>query len=336
MSRSLRRPLAIVLLGAIAGCTAGGADVVLLNVSYDSTRELYQEVNGAFAQQWKARSGQTVVVHQSHGGSGKQARAVIEGLGADVVTLALPFDIDKIASESGRLAPSWRERHPDRSAPFTSTVLFVVRKGNPKKIRDWDDLVREGVQVVMPSPKISGGARWNYLAAWAFAGRRFEKNQARMRDFMGALFRNVPVLDAGARASSATFAQRGIGDVLVSWESEARLLLEALGDEGFELVTPSVSIRADLPVAVVDANVDRHRSRAAAEAYVGFLFSPEGQVLAARHHFRPRLPEAARVARIPFPELERLSVEEVAGGWKAAHEVHFRSGGLFDQLLGAP
>jgi sulfate transport system substrate-binding protein len=330
-----RRLMSLALLAGAAGACAGaGADVTLLNVSYDATRELYQDVNAAFAKTWHAQTGTRVAVHQSHGGSGKQARGVIEGLPADVVTLALPFDIDKIASESKRLPADWRRRLPHDGAPFVSTIVFLVRAGNPKGIRDWDDLARPGVSVVMPSPKISGGARWNYLAAWAFAKRRFGGDETKMRAFMAALYANVPVLDAGARASSTTFAQRGIGDVLVAWESEAHLLLGALPDERFEVVTPKVSIRADLPVAVVDVNVDRHHTRAAAEAYLRFLFAPEGQALAARHHFRPRDPAAAAHARPAFPPIELVSVDDAAGGWKAAHAQHFRAGGLFDQIYG--
>jgi sulfate transport system substrate-binding protein len=306
--------------------------VTLLNASYDPTRELYQDINAAFAASWKARTRQEVTVNQSHGGSGKQARAVIDGLPADIVTLALSYDIDAM-STAGRLLPEgWQARLPGNSAPYTSTIVLLVRKGNPRQIKDWSDLVRPGVAVITPNPKTSGGARWNYLAAWGYALRRSNGDERQAREFVVRLFRNVPVLDSGARGSTTTFAQRGIGDVLVTWESEARLAIDKLGASELEVVVPSVSILAEPPVALVDAVADRRGTRAIAQAYLEFLYTPEGQDIAARHHYRPR--SAAVLAKHAglFPEVSLFTIDEVFGGWAVAHATHFAEGGVFDQI----
>ena len=319
----MNRALIATLVVLATGCARDtGADVTLLNVSYDPTRELYSEIDAAFAAAWEQRTGQRVAIEQSHGGSGKQARGVIEGLDADVVTLALAHDIDKIA-EAGLIAPDWQARLPDRAAPFTSTIVFLVREGNPKGIRDWDDLVAPGVQVITPNPKTSGGARWNYLAAWGYALDASGGDEAAARAFVGALYRNVPVLDSGARGATTTFAEREIGDVLLAWESEALLAIDRLGDDALEIVVPSVSIRAEPPVAVVDRNVDDHGTREVAEAYLAFLYTEEAQAIAARHHYR---------ARDAAPALRLSTIEEVAGGWTAAQATHFADGGVFDRI----
>ena len=297
-------------------------------MSYDPTRELYAEVNRAFIQAWRTQTGQTVSVRTSHGGSGAQARSVIDGLEADVVTLALEPDIDAIAARAGLVAPGWRDRLPNRSSPYTSTILFVVRKGNPKAIRDWPDLVRPGVSVITPNPKTSGGARWNYLAAWGYALR--QGDEASARAFVTALFRNVPVLDSGARGSTITFAQRGQGDVLLAWEDDANLAVRVLGRDRLETVVPSVSIKAEPVVAVVDKIVDRRGSRAMAEAYLNFLYTPGMQEAAARHGFRPADPAVA--ARHAFPPVEMFTVDEMFGGWPQVQAAHFGEGGVFDQI----
>ena len=320
--------VSLVLVAALA--SAGPPEVTLLNVSYDPTREMYQEFNAAFAREWAARTGQRVVVRQSHGGSGKQARAVIDGLDADVVTLALAWDIDQIAARARLLAPDWQSRLPHNSAPYTSTVVFLVRAGNPKGIRDWGDLARAGVQVVTPNPKTSGGARWNYLAAWGWALRRWDGDRVRAEAFLADLFRNVPVLDTGARGATITFLERGVGDVLVTWENEALLATRRAG--AVEIVVPPLSIRCEPPVAVVDTVVDRRGTRALAEAYLSYLFSPEGQEIVARHFYRPRLADVAARHRAVFPPVEMLSVDQVAGDWASAHALHFAEGGLFDRL----
>jgi sulfate/thiosulfate transport system substrate-binding protein len=322
----------LVAVLAIAGVErAALAQVKLLNVSYDPTRELYGEVNKAFAQQWQQKTGQTVTINQSHGGSGKQARSVIDGLEADVVTLALAYDIDAIAQNSGRLAPDWQKRLPDNSAPYTSTIVFVVRKGNPRGIKDWDDLVKPGTVVVAPNPKTSGGARWVYLAAWGQALRKSGGDAAKAKAYVTQLYKNVPVLDSGARGSTTTFAQRGVGHVLVSWENEAYLLVNELGKDKFEIVNPSTSILAEPPVAVVDKNVDKHGTRAVAEAYLKFLYTPEGQELAAKNHYRPR--DAAAAAKFPaLPKIKLFTIDEVFGGWTKAQATHFADGGTFDQI----
>ncbi len=316
------------------GCRSesAGAGVTLLNVSYDPTRELYQEVNDAFARQFKDRTGQQVTIHQSHGGSGKQARAVIDGLEADVVTLALAFDIDAIAEHGGAVSAAWQDRLPNRSTPYTSTIVFLVRKGNPNRIRDWSDLTRPGVSVITPNPKTSGGARWNYLAAWGCASKQFGGDEAKTREFMANLLHNVPVLDSGARGATTTFVQRGIGDVLLAWENEALLAVEQLGPDKVQIVVPPCSILAEPPVAVVDKVVDRKGTRAVAEAYLQFLFSPDGQDIAARHHYRPRLPEVAARYASKFPPVQLLNVTDRFGGWRRAQKDHFDDNGTFDQL----
>jgi sulfate/thiosulfate transport system substrate-binding protein len=326
--------LAAVSALALLARGAGAADprrVQLLNASYDPTRELYEEVDAAFARQWKARTGQELVVKQSHGGSGKQARAVIDGLEADVVTLALAYDVDAVA-KVGLVAPGWRKRLPGNASPFTSTIVFLVRKGNPKGLRDWDDLVRPGVAVVTPNPKTSGGARWAYLAAWANALRRPGGDEARAKEFVRALYKNVPVLDSGARGSTTTFVERGIGDVLLAWENEAFLAVQRLGKGNLEIVVPRASILAEPPVAVVDRNVDRHGTRAVAQAYLEFLYSAEGQEIAARSFYRPRDPQVAARHVARFPEVELFTVDGVFGGWDEAQTRHFADGGVFDQI----
>jgi len=323
---------AAALLLALAACPAQGASVAILNVSYDPTRELYQEFNAAFAKHWRATTGQEVTVRQSHGGSGKQARAVIDGLEADVVTLALAWDVEALVTHGGFIRPGWQQRLPNNSAPYTSTVVFVVRAGNPKKIRDWDDLARDGVSIVTPNPKTSGGARWNYLAAWGYALGKYNNDEARAREFVGKLLKNVPVFDSGARGSTTTFLQRGIGDVLVAWESEAHLAVEEVGLGGFEIVVPSVSILAEPTVAVVDKVVDKRGTRALAEAYLKFLYTANGQRIAAKHHFRPRTPGPD----VPtFAAVRLFTVDEIFGGWEKAHAAHFAEGATFDQLTGA-
>ena len=308
------------------------ADTTLLNVSYDPTRELYQEVNEAFARVWKTRTGQRVAVDQSHGGSGKQARAVIEGLPADVVTLALAYDIDAIADKSGLIPKDWRTRLPTRSTPFTSTIVFLVRHGNPRGLRDWSDLVRPGVVVTVPNPKTSGGARWAYLAAYGWAKRTLG-DDAQAREYVRRLYHNAPILDSGARASTTTFAQRRLGDVLVCWESEAQLARREFPDDDYTIVRPSQSILAETPVALVDGNVERHGTRAAAQAYLAFLWTDEAQELAARHGFRPT--SATVAARHPeYPAMQLFTIDEVYGSWKAAQKTHFADGGVFDSFYG--
>jgi sulfate/thiosulfate-binding protein len=320
--------LAVVLLASTAH-----AAVSLLNVSYDPTRELYQDVNAAFARHWKEKTGETVTVRQSHGGSGKQARSVIDGLDADVVTLALAYDIDALY-ERGRLIPKdWQKRLPSNSAPYTSTIVFLVRKGNPKGIKDWDDLVKPGVSVVTPNPKTSGGARWNYRAAWGYALKRSGNDAAKARDFVARLYKNVPVLDTGARGSTTTFVERGIGDVFISWENEAFLAVKELGPDKFQIIVPSLSILAEPPVAVVDKVADRHGTRKAAQAYLEFLYSPAGQDIAGRHYYRPRLEAAAAKYAAQFGKVNLFTVDEVFGGWQKAQAAHFADGGTFDQIF---
>ena len=319
----------IVAAGSVS--VAAGA-VKLLNVSYDPTRELYQNINAAFIKQWKAKTGVDLVISQSHGGSGSQARSVIDGLQADVVTLALAYDIDAIADKAGLLPKNWQSRFPDNSAPYTSTIVFLVRKGNPKRIKDWNDLVRPGISVIMPNPKTSGGARWNYLAAWGYALRQSNNDESKAKDFVARLYRNVPVLDSGARGATTTFVQRGIGDVLVGWENEAFLALNELGKDKLELVVPSVSILAEPPVAVVDKIAARHGTAAVAKAYLEFLYSPEGQEIAARNYYRPRSKEVAAKYDKQFPHLTLFTVDEVFGGWQKAQKKHFEEGGTFDQI----
>jgi sulfate/thiosulfate transport system substrate-binding protein len=335
-----RRGAALLLCAAaLAGLTAcggrdqapGGTRVTLLNVSYDPTRELYTDFNAAFARYWKAKTGQDVRIEQSHGGSGKQARSVIEGLAADVVTLALAADIDAIATQGKLLPLNWQSLLPDNSSPYTSTIVFLVRKGNPKAIHDWGDLVRPGVKVITPNPKTSGGARWNYLAAWAWARAQPGGTDASAREFVRALYANVPVLDTGARGSTTTFVQRGLGDVLIAWENEALLAVRRLGADNFEMVVPSVSILAEPPVAVVDSVALRHGTREVARAYLGYLYSQEGQEIIARHDYRPRDPQVAARYAARFPQLKLATIADF-GGWANAQRVHFRDGGVFDQI----
>ena len=318
---------------AVAGCARTSGSRTIRNVSYDPTRELYQDINAAFIEKWKRYTGETVDIEQAHGGSGKQARSVIDGLEADVVTLALAYDIDAIVERGRRLiAPDWRNRLPSGSAPWTSTIVFLVREGNPKAIRDWDDLARPGIEVITPNPKTSGGARWNHLAAWGYAMRRYSGNQEQARNFVAAMYRNVPVLDSGARGATTTFAQRGIGDVLVSWENEALMAVREFGPDKLEIVTPSVSVLAEPPVAVVDAVVDRRGTRKLAEEYLRFLYTEQAQDIAARHFFRPRSVQALAKADPKFPAIELFTVDESAGGWRRAHAVHFADNALFDRI----
>jgi sulfate/thiosulfate-binding protein len=325
---------AVVLTGmALLGlpAMARAADVTLLNVSYDPIRELYQDFNAAFAKHWQAKGGKAVEIQQSHGGSGKQARGVIDGLEADVVTLALAYDIDAVA-KSGLIASDWQKKLPNNSAPYTSTIVFLVRKGNPKGIRDWADLVRPGVSVITPNPKTSGGARWNYLAAWGYALRQTGGTDQKAREFVTRLFKNVPVLDSGARGATNTFVQRGLGDVLLSWENEAYLVVNELGRDRFEIVTPSVSILAEPPVAVVDNVVDKKGTRALAQAYLEYLYTPEGQEIAARHYYRPRLAAVAQKYAARFGKAPLFTIDEVFGGWTKTQKAHFDDGGIFDQI----
>ncbi|MFO1478430.1 MAG: sulfate ABC transporter substrate-binding protein [Verrucomicrobiota bacterium] len=330
--KKLTQTLALL---ALAAATASAAEIKLLNASYDPTRELYQAYNAEFAQYWKAKTGDTVVVQQTHAGSGKQARAVIDGLEADVVTLALAYDIDAISEKSGLLPKNWQSRLPQNSTPYTSTIVFLVRKGNPKGIRDWDDLVKPGVKVVTPNPKTSGGARWNYLAAWGYALRHNNNDEKKAQDFLTALFRNVPVLDTGARGATTTFAQRGIGDVLIAWENEALLTIKESGKGEFELVAPSVSILAEPPVAWVDQVVKKHRTGEVAKAYLEHLYSPEAQEIAAQNFYRPRLDSVAQKYASVFPKLSLFTIDEQFGGWQKAQKTHFGDGGTFDQIQSA-
>jgi sulfate transport system substrate-binding protein len=308
------------------------AEVNLLNVSYDPTRELYQDFNVSFVKYWKKKSGQTVVIKQSHGGSGKQARAVIDGLGADVVTLALAYDIDEIHDKAKLIPENWQKRLPHNSSPYTSTIVFLVRKGNPKHIKDWGDLVKPGVTIITPNPKTSGGARWNYLAAWGYALKLKAGNEAKARGFVTRLYKNVPVLDSGARGATNTFVQRGLGDVLLAWENEAFLAVNELGKDKFEIVVPSVSILAEPPVTVVDKVVDKKGTRRAAEEYLKFLYSPEGQEIAAKNYYRPRDQKVATKYAKVFPKVKLFTIDEAFGGWRKAQKTHFADGGVFDQI----
>jgi sulfate transport system substrate-binding protein len=331
----LRNTLAAAAALSIATLAAGAvfADTTLLNVSYDPTRELYKDFNEAFAKDWQAKTGEKVTIEQSHGGSGKQARAVIDGLQADVVTLALQGDIDQIA-KAGKLKADWQKRLGNNSSPYTSTIVFLVRKGNPKSIKDWDDLTKEGVQVITPNPKTSGGARWNYLAAWAFADQKYGHDEEKDKDFIKKLYANVPVLDTGARGSTQTFAQRGIGDVLLAWENEAFLALDELGADKFDIVVPSLSIKAEPPVAVVDEVVDAKGTRKVAEAYLNFLYTPEAQKLIAHHYYRPSDPKSANPKDLArFVDVKLISIDDpLFGGWAKAQPKHFAEGGIFDQI----
>jgi sulfate transport system substrate-binding protein len=329
------RSLGSAVLAAVLSLAAAGtarADVTLLNVSYDPTRELYAAYNALFARHWQETHGETVTVNQSHGGSGKQARAVLDGLEADVVTLALAGDVAQLAERGNLLPAGWQARLPNNSCPYTSAIVLLVRAGNPKQIRDWGDLARPGVVVVTPNPKTSGGARWNYLAAWAWAKRRFGGDDARVREFISALFKNAPVLDTGARGSTTTFVERGIGDVMIAWENEALLAQTTLGAGEFEIVLPSLSILAEPPVAVVDAIARRRDTRAAAEEYLKYLYSPEAQDLIGRHHYRPSDATALAKYAAKFPRLELVTIDAEFGGWKKAQAAHFADGAIFDQI----
>jgi len=322
---------------AVAGLTlfaARAADVALLNVSYDPTRELYQQIDAAFAAAWKARTGEVVTIRQSHGGSAKQARSVIDGIEADVVTLALAWDIDEIAAKAKLLPADWQKRLPHASSPYTSTAVLLVRKGNPKQLRDWGDLARPGVAVVTPNPKTSGGARWGYLAAYGWALRQPGGSDAKAREFMARVLRNVPVLDTGARASTVTFVERGIGDVLIAWENEAQLALREFGSDRFEIVYPQASILAEPPVALVDKVVDKRGTRKVAQAYLEFLYTPAGQEIVARHFYRPVDDKVATKYAAQFPRIALFTIDEVFGGWEKAQKTHFADGGVFDQIVG--
>ena len=323
----------LVAWAQAATALAAEKAVTLLNVSYDPTRELYQDYNAAFIKHWQAQAGQEVSIRQSHGGSGKQARAVIDGLEADVVTLALAYDVDALSSKGHLLPQDWQQRLPDNSAPYTSTIVFLVRKGNPKAIKDWDDLVKPGVAVITPNPKTSGGARWNYLAAWAYALKHGGGDEAKAKDFVARLYKNVPVLDSGARGSTTTFVQRGIGDVLLAWENEALLALKEEGGQEFVLVAPSLSILAEPPVAVVDKIVERRGTQAVATEYLKYLYSDEAQEIAAKHFYRPRNAAIAAKYAAQFPKLALVTIDEIFGGWKKAQETHFNDGGVFDKIF---
>jgi len=321
---------AVVVLGFAVAAEAQ-EKIRLLNVSYDTTRELYQEINAAFIAEWKTKTGQSLTVIQSHGGSAKQARAVLDGLKADVVTLALAYDIDALASAQ-LLSPSWQRRLPHNSTPFTSTIVFMVRKGNPKNIRDWNDLARPDVSVITPNPKTSGGARWNYLAAWGYALKTWGNNEKKAQEFVTALYRNVPVLDSGARGSTTTFVLRRIGDALVTWENEALMITKNVGAGKFEVVFPSWSIVAEPPVAMVDQVVSKKGTRAVAQAYLEYLYTPQAQEIAAKHYFRPRLATVAAKYAAQFPQLKLFTIDEMFGGWSQAQKTHFADGGFFDQI----
>lgn len=326
-----KKLIQIVSIIVLIAPSAFAAEVSLLNVSYDPTRELYQEVNAAFAKQWKAKTGDDVKVKQSHGGSGKQARSVTDGLDADVVTLALAYDIDAIANK-GLLAADWQKRLPLNSSPYTSTIVFLVRKGNPKGIKDWNDLIKPGTSVITPNPKTSGGARWNYLAAWGYALKQPGGNEGKAKEFLSKLYKNVPVLDSGARGSTVTFAERGIGDVLITWENEAYLAIKEFGADKVEIVAPPLSILAEPPVAVVDKNVDKHRTRKVAEAYLQYLYTDEAQEMIAKNYYRPAIEKEAKKYAAQFPKVKLFKLSEVAGNWTKAQKTHFSDGGLFDQI----
>jgi sulfate transport system substrate-binding protein len=324
--------IALILLVVLSFPLGALAEVNLLNVSYDPTRELYQDFNSAFARYWKKKRGEDVVVKQSHGGSGKQARAVIDGLEADVVTLALAYDIDEIHDRAKLIPENWQKRLPHNSSPYTSTIVFLVRKGNPKKIKDWNDLVKPGIAVITPNPKTSGGARWNYLAAWAYALKQKGGDDAKAKEFITRLFKNVPVLDSGARGSTTTFVQRGQGDVLLAWENEAFLAVNELGKDKFEIVVPSLSILAEPPVSVVDKVVDKKGTRKVAEEYLKYLYTPEGQEIAAKNYYRPRDKKVAAKYAKTFAKVKLITIDEVFGGWRKAQKTHFADGGVFDQI----
>jgi sulfate transport system substrate-binding protein len=330
----MKRTFRLLSVLTLESALFAAGPVKLLNVSYDPTRELYQEINAAFAKQWKAKTGVEVQISQSHGGSGKQARSVIDGLQADIVTLGLAYDIDSIAEHAHLLPADWQTRLPNNSTPFTSTIVFLVRKGNPKHIQDWDDLVRPGVSVITPNPKTSGGARWSYLAAWGYALKKNNSDDKKAEEFVTRLYKNVPVLDSGARGSTTTFAQRGIGDVLLSWENEAFLALNELGKDKVEVVTPAISILAEPPVALVDKVAAKHGTTEVAKAYLEFLYSEEGQEIGAKNYYRPRSAQALAKYANNFPKLKFFTVDELFGGWQKAQKRHFEDGGVFDRIYG--
>ena len=324
--------LSLLLSGCSSSNSKGNAETVnLLNVSYDPTRELYEDINAAFAKEWKKDTGQNVKIQQSHGGSGKQGRAVIDGLPADVVTLALAYDIDEVAKNRHLIDKGWADEYADHSSPYTSTIVFLVRKGNPKNIQDWDDLVKSDVSVITPNPKTSGGARWNYLAAWGYAAKKYDNDKLKIENFMKQLYGNVQVLDSGARASTTTFTERGIGDVLISWENEAYLSLDELGHDNYEIVTPSMSILAEPPVAVVDKNAKHKGTEKVAEAYLDFLYTKEGQKIAAENYYRPRDKEILKDYQKQFPKIDMLTIRDF-GDWNKAQAEHFSDGGTFDKI----
>lgn len=332
-SKWMTRIVGMAMFGAgLLIATIARADVTLLNVSYDPTRELYQDINAAFAKQWEATAKEKVTIKQSHGGSGKQARAVIDGLEADVTTLALAYDIDEISSRGKLLPKDWQKRLPHNSAPYTSTIVYLVRKGNPKAIKDWPDLIKSGIAVITPNPKTSGGARWNYLAAWGYALKANGNDEAKAREFVTKLYKNVPILDSGARGSTTTFVERGIGDVLLAWENEALLAVKELGPDKVEIIIPSISILAEPPVTVVDKVVDKRKTRKVAESYLQFLYSPEGQDLIGRNFYRPTVPEVAAKYAGQFPKVALFNIDQVFGGWQKAQKKHFADGATFDQI----
>jgi sulfate/thiosulfate-binding protein len=326
----MRKILATIAASLILAGSSRAADVTLLNVSYDPTRELYSEVNKAFAGKFQKDTGKTIEIKQSHGGSGRQARSVIDGLAADVVTLALAYDVDEIA-DRGLIAADWQKRLPQNASPYPSTIVFLVRKGNPKHIKDWDDVAKPGIKVITPNPKTSGGARWNYLGAWGYALKKYG-NEAKAKEFVKAIYANVPVLDTGARGSTITFVERGVGDVFISWENEAFLAINELGKDKFEIVVPSVSILAEPPVAIVDKVVEKKRTRAAAEAYLNFLYTKDGQEIAAKHSYRPRDPDVAKKHEAAFPKVTLFTIDDTFGGWRAAQKKHFADKGVFDEV----
>ncbi len=328
---TVRRALLLLTTAMLAAAPSWAKDFALLNVSYDPTREFYVDFNKAFAAHYKAKTGDTVTVKQSHGGSGKQVRSVIDGLDADIVTLALAYDIDEIAERAKLLPADWQKRLKHNSSPYTSTIVFLVRKGNPKGVKDWDDLVKPGISVITPNPKTSGGARWNYLAAWGYALKKFG-SEAKAQEFVGKILANVPVLDSGARGSTTTFVERGMGDVLLAWENEALLAMKELGPDKFDIVAPSLSILAEPPVAVVDKVVDKKGTRAVAQAYLEFLYSPQGQDIAGQNYYRPIDPAAAAKYAKQFPQVALFTIDEVFGGWSKAQKAHFGDGGTFDKV----
>jgi len=332
LKRTVLVGISALILSAASVFAAEEKPVELLNVSYDPTRELYQAVNAAFAKQWKEKTGQVVTINQSHGGSGKQARGVIDGLEADVVTLALAYDIDAIQEKAKLIPADWQKRLPNNSSPYTSTIVFLVRKGNPKGIKDWDDLIKPGVSVITPNPKTSGGARWNFLAAWGYALKKEGGSEEKAKEFVTKLFKNVPVLDTGARGSTITFVERGIGDVLLAWENEAYLAINELGKDKLEIVAPPLSILAEPPVTVVDKVVEKHGTAAVAKAYLDFLYTPEGQEISAKNYYRPRDAKVAEKYKDKFSKVELFTIDDVFGGWQKAQKTFFADGGVFDQI----